>query len=155
MLEAWLKCHDAIWELWWPSLRELGAEAEREVGGSFPSIRATLGHMVWAEQTWQARLEGAPTPAAVPASVAEAEAVWRSVAQRRSAYLADADPKRLVAYEREGMRYENTVEEIVIHLITHAQFHRGQLASQYRLLGRKPPSWHYINCFRQARGFDG
>ncbi len=37
--------------------------------------------------------------------------------------------------------------ECLIHVTTHAHFHRGQLASQCRQLGIVPPSRHLLGGF--------
>jgi uncharacterized damage-inducible protein DinB len=37
--------------------------------------------------------------------------------------------------------------ECLIHVVSHAHFHRGQLVSQFRALGMQPPSRHLLGRF--------
>jgi len=143
--------NDWLWEQWWPALLELSPDqATQEVGGSFPSVLATTAHMVGAELAWQARLGGqSPRALPTPSSISQANERWLGLANERIQFLHSTDPKAFVEYKTlDGTAFSNTVEDIYIHVISHAHFHRGQLASQFRLLGLKPPSAHYIGFFR-------
>lgn len=153
-LQRLVKGHDWLWQQWWPALLELSCEqARKEVGGSFPNIYTTTLHMVGAEWAWQERLEG-NSPKALPGSewakdMRALKERWDEVAARRSKYLETADASARKPYRMiNDTPAENTVAEIHLHVISHAHFHRGQSASQFRLLGLKPPSAHYIGFFR-------
>ena len=143
--------HDWLWNQWWPALMELSPElANQHVGGSFPSVFATAAHMVASEMVWQARCEGNGAAAfpPVPENCIALKRDWENLAQRRRSWLEQADPRAKVSYNFSGGTASNTVSDIIMHLISHAHFHRGQLASQFRMLGLKPPSSHFIGFFR-------
>ncbi|AWR86662.1 DinB family protein [Meiothermus taiwanensis WR-220] len=106
--------------------------------------------MVWAEATWLERLLGCAvvqTPAS-PAPLEVLHELWQQVAAKRKSGLEAADPDARITYAYSGGTATNTVAEIVLHFTSHAHFHRGQLASQMRLLGLQPPSAHLIGFFR-------
>ncbi|GEM_PF-2102413 len=150
-LKRIVAAHDWLWNQWWPALRALPLEeSQRAVGGSFPSVSATVAHMVWAEATWLERLLGYAVVQA-PASPVDLEVVhelWQQLAAKRKSWLEAADPDARITYTYSGGTATNTVAEIVLHFTSHAHFHRGQLASQMRLLGLQPPSAHMIGFFR-------
>jgi uncharacterized damage-inducible protein DinB len=43
-----------------------------------------------------------------------------------------------------GNKYENTIREIITHVINHSTYHRGQIAMELRSLGVDPPQTDYI-----------
>lgn len=145
-----IDAHDWLWQQWWPALTGLSPDQARaEVGGSFPSLLATASHMVSAELTWQARCDGQhAAPPSAEEGIAALQPSWEALALRRQAWLEQHSPQTPVSYTHSGGHSTNSVEEIVLHLTSHAHFHRGQLATQFRLLGLKPPSVHFITFFR-------
>ncbi len=145
-LRQLVEMHEAIWDAWWPALLALEPEAARRaVGGSFPSVLATTAHMVSQEIAWQDRFEGRRSLGAAWADLAEVHRHWERLRARRAAWLEGADPAATVRYTNaRGEAFESTVGEIWFVLVTHAHFHRGQLATQFRLLGRTPPSAHFL-----------
>ncbi|MCX7783557.1 MAG: DinB family protein [Meiothermus sp.] len=150
-LKRIVDANDWLWEKWWPALQTLSPEqAHQEVGGSFPNVLATTAHMVGAEVVWLERLLGNPA-ASFPASPADLMGLyefWQRLASRRQDWLITADPEARITYNFTGGTATNSITEIVLHFTSHAHFHRGQLASQFRLLGLKPPSAHLIGFFR-------
>lgn len=144
-----IDAHDWLWRQWWPALLGLPPEqAHEEVGGSFPSVFATALHMVGSELTWQTRCDGHKTETPLPEDMATLYRDWEALALRRQGWLQEHSPQALVTYAYSGGTATNQVDEIVLHLTSHAHFHRGQLATQVRLLGLKPPSAHLITFFR-------
>lgn len=150
-LKRIVDANDWLWEKWWPTLLELSPEqTHQKVGGSFDSVFATAAHMVGAETVWLERLQGNPE-ATFPPTPAEMQGMhehWQQLAARRQEWLTKADPEAKITYRFTGGTASNSVAEVVLHFTSHAHFHRGQLASQLRLLDLKPPSVHYIGFFR-------
>lgn len=150
-LKRIVDANDWLWGKWWPALLELSPEqAHQEVGGSFASVFATAAHMVGAETVWLERLMGSPEAGflSIPMDMKGLYEGWQQLATRRQEWLTTADPETKIVYRFTGGTATNSVTEIVLHFTSHAHFHRGQLASQLRLLGHKPPSVHYIGFFR-------
>jgi uncharacterized damage-inducible protein DinB len=143
--------HEWIWKAWWTALAELSPEQfKQEVGGSFPSVFTTTAHMVGAEQVWQMRCEGqgmAVFPP-VPENMLRLKNDWDEISARRRVWLETAPLEVKVNYTFTGGTAANSISEVILHMTSHAHFHRGQLASQFRALGLKPPSVHMIGYFR-------
>lgn len=129
------------------SVRALPAEAyTRELGGGWPTLRATLVHLASATDAWAERLEGRDatrlqTVEEVP-TLADAEALL-SLAQRRLETILPAfTPDRL----REPFAWRNLQLEVrtaptwvvLRHVVNHASYHRGQVSSMVRRLGGTP-----------------
>lgn len=150
-----VESHDRIWAEWWPALLGLSLdEAVRPVGGSFPSVYATTLHMVGAEWAWQERMEGRDSSLSPSQWAPDLHALfgrYQDLVRRRLAFLERADLQVPLHYRStDGKLWKTTGEWALLHLLHHAAFHRGQLAAQFRLLGRTPPSLHLINLHREA-----
>lgn len=122
-------------------------ETLRQVGGSFPSIRDTLAHSAAADWVWLCRWTGeSPTgwPTWANGSVGEIREEWRRIHTQRNAFLhglSDADLDREIAFTRlNGESNQARLGFLMQHVVNHATYHRGQVASQMRLVGATPPS---------------
>lgn len=63
--------------------------------------------------------------------------------------LADADLERSVTYTNtKGVVYTNSVRQILVHVIHHSTYHRGQVAAEVRRTGGTPALTDYIAYFR-------
>ena len=153
-LRRLIDAHDAIWNGWWPVLNGLsGSDAQRAIASSFPSVHDTVRHMIVAEAFWQSRLDGGSfdTSANAARDVAGLEHAWRTVQARRSAWLATADPDAEVPFTLEsGFSGTAAVWECLIHLASHAHYHRGQVVTMFRQLGLQPPSFDVVTAFAQS-----
>jgi uncharacterized damage-inducible protein DinB len=143
-----IEAHDAVWEGWWPILTKLPrTAAHQRLPGSFSSVFATTKHLVEAETYWQSRLEAREQTSEPTAArtVAQLERAWRRLQTRRQAWLSTADPQGEVHFEAAGgSQAKVSAWECLIHVISHAHFHRGALATQLRHLRIHPPSLHLI-----------
>lgn len=145
-----VEVHDAMWDEWWLALAGLPrSKAHRRVGGSYPSLFLTARHMVDAETYWQDRLEGVDRPEAPLArSMADLQRAWTALRRRRSRWLAKGAAARRVTFVvDDGATASASAWECLLHVVTHAHFHRGQLASQCRILGVCPPERHLMGYF--------
>lgn len=50
----------------------------------------------------------------------------------------------------DGSKFDNTVEEILFHVINHSTYHRGQIATQLKQNGINPPVTDFIILNRLA-----
>lgn len=65
--------------------------------------------------------------------------------------LKDEDLSRVIVYKNtKGIQFENTIEDILIHLINHSTYHRAQIAMSFRKSGLTPPVTDYIVYRREA-----
>jgi uncharacterized damage-inducible protein DinB len=129
------------------------------VASSFPSVRGTLAHIVGAEWIWLRRWRGV-SPDSFPDWVAhpaldDVKARLAAVEQEREAFvagLADADLGRVISYRTlRGQACSDPLGNLVLHVVNHSTYHRGQVATQLRQLGITPPSTDLIVFLRQPR----
>jgi len=119
----------------------------RPLGGSFPSLRDTLVHLVGVEWLWLARWRGQspralPSPEEFPTLDAISER-WREVERDMRAFLAglnDAALEQVVTYvNTRGQTWTYVLWRMIMHLLLHQSYHRGQVTNQLRQLGTEPP----------------
>jgi uncharacterized damage-inducible protein DinB len=143
----------------WAHERSLDAAAElsteqynRDLGGSFPSLRATLEHLLTTEITWLSRWQGhslAEGPDYTEcADVSALRMRWRAYWNRQNRYfsaLTQEDLSQLVGIRtRTGIETVQPLSDTLLHVVNHATYHRGQIASQLRQLGGNPPNTDYF-----------
>jgi uncharacterized damage-inducible protein DinB len=149
----------------WANLRLLAAadsltpeELRRHIESSFSSVLATLAHALGAEWVWLERWKG-KSPTSLPDgstldSPAALRARWDEVWRDQQALLAglsDGDETRLLTYELfSGDSDTRPLGELMRHVVNHATYHRGQLATMLRQLGRVPPSTDYVRWLRET-----
>ena len=111
-----------------------------------------MNHIVAAELLWLSRMSR--KPALLP--------VWPDLSLEDCANRLD----RLSGELLESLNYEplsqpvtytnskgepwtSTVEDILVHLVIHSAYHRGQIASDLRAAGHEPVYTDYIHAVRQ------
>jgi len=106
-------------------------------------IQHILLHMVRAEAFWfEHVVSGKPRPKADPENFRDLDAilaVWRPQRDASMAWL-----ERLTEQDRADTRpfpwdqsQRVSIEDIVWHIVTHEQYHRGQVFTRLALLGRR------------------
>lgn len=138
------------------------AWANQEVLASFEragtppeSARKRLAHILGAEYLWYSRMTQAPSELAVWPDLTQQQCaehasgmpnLWRK-------YLASLDEQRLgevVNYKNtKGEPWTNTIEDILLHVVMHGAYHRGQIASDMRAAGYTPAYTDFIHAVRQ------
>jgi uncharacterized damage-inducible protein DinB len=127
-------------------LDEAGRAAPVE--SSFPSVIATLGHIVGAEWIWLSRWQGT-SPSASPGwlespKLEALRARLSRVEAERAGFLAGlagADLQRPVAYRTlDGTAHSTRLLDLLLHLVNHSTYHRGQLTTLLRQAGGAPPA---------------
>jgi uncharacterized damage-inducible protein DinB len=137
----------------WAHGRILGAagqltreQYERQMIGSFPSLRATLEHVLSVEVVWLSRWEGhslgeAPDFTGL-ADATALERMWNNFWHRQFTFLAalaDDDLTRpVVIRTRSGIETVQPLCETMLHVVNHGSYHRGQAVSLIRQLGGTP-----------------
>ena len=121
-----------------------------------PSARALaiLGHLAGSERTWLSRLTGRPSPLVVWPSLSrdQAAAELAADASEWRAYLGgNPDLKARLRYTNlKGEPSENSIEEVLTHVLMHSAYHRGQLAMLTRDGGDTPASTDFIFAARKG-----
>jgi uncharacterized damage-inducible protein DinB len=117
-----------------------------DIESSFRSVRDTLVHVYAAEVNWRLRLEGStPTSMVAPGAYGDAAALrvdWVEQEARLRAIVEAAGEGGLdeVYHYRTlaGDAMSSTLAQIVLHVVNHASYHRGQLTTLFRQLGATP-----------------
>lgn len=110
-----------------------------------------IEHIAWATELWLTRVQGVVSPpesalrgmglAALRARAEASGAAWLALARSSS----DADLARLVHYRNtKGLEFDNAVGDIMTHVVNHATYHRGQIASDLKGLRPEPVATDFI-----------
>jgi uncharacterized damage-inducible protein DinB len=118
--------------------------------------RKLLGHIVGTERLWLSRIEGTKTPAVWPdLSLAECGAGIEEMRGRWARFLEAATPEslsRAIEYTNsKGERWTNRAAEILMHVVLHGSYHRGQIALDLRGAGFEPAYTDYIEAARRGK----
>ena len=132
------------------SLRAAAAPPEKS--------RRRLAHLVGAGRLWLARLEGSagPPPAVWPdLSLDQAAAGIEELAKRWQAFVAGLDEAagaRTISYvNSKGEPWSSAVADVLMHVVMHGGYHRGQIAADLREAGFVPAYTDYIEAVRRNR----
>ena len=125
-------------------LRSLSDEQlDMEMKSSFPTIRATVNHMWGAEDIWLQRLGQQQKPEwkanNYKGSISEASIVWEAASNGLAAFAAALPEERLAetieVITMKGDRKHDRINDILLHVVNHASYHRGQLVTMLRQAG--------------------
>lgn len=116
-----------------------------------------IEHITWAAELWLTRVQGVASPPestlrgiglqALRLRSATSGAAWLAIARSSS----DANLARLVRYRNtKGLEFNNTVGDIITHVVNHATYHRGQLATDLKGLRPEPVPTDFIVFARET-----
>ena len=139
----------------WCNKRVLNALTSQEVHDE--KLLSLVGHIVAAQYLWLYRIKGLP-----PAPVK----LWGEYTLTQLIDMADEIGKEWLGFieqtdnfNREltytnytGDPYINNVEMIMIHLVNHSSYHRGQIAMLLRQKGFEPVNTDFITYDRVITG---
>ena len=78
---------------------------------------------------------------------AELTVLWKNYLAGKS----EADLAKPVSYQNsKGETWSNRKDDILMHLITHSAYHRGQVAAAVRASGSTPAYTDFIHSIRQS-----
>ncbi|HEX6307687.1 MAG TPA: DinB family protein [Longimicrobiales bacterium] len=115
----------------------------RDLGSSYPSIAATLAHILGAEWVWLSRWNGI-SPTALPAdwelgTLEDLGRRWQAVEAEQTRFIDALDDPRLAApitYRNfAGDTFRVPLATLLRHLVNHSTYHRGQVTTMLRQLG--------------------
>ena len=134
---------------------ELSTEdLERDLRGSFSSIKGTLRHLLWGERAWlQFWNEGTFAPDLSPADLPDLPSIvaeWARLEKAQDAFVRELDEEKLRAprqVEKDGYG----LGELLQHCLNHSTHHRGQVVLMLRQLGRTPPGTGFRQFLTASR----
>lgn len=115
-----------------------------------------MAHVLTAEKIWLLRLQGKDTVGVDKSpklTVTECEAVAKENHQELMEVVrgrGDSDLEGKVNYRNlSGKEFDSSVKDIVLHVIFHGNYHRGQIARALRAEGAEPVNTDYITFTRE------
>ena len=123
-----------------------------EVRSSFPSLRDTVAHIIAEDGIWLRRCMGEnplSTPAwaqnASPSVLAKA---FAEVQQDRVVFFAGLTDARLAEHvdfvSLEGQPRRQRIADMLVHIVNHSTYHRGQATTLLRQAGVVPPETDFV-----------
>ena len=143
------------------SLRALPeADFVREMGGGWPSVRATFVHIAGATDAWAERFAGKdvvvlPKESDLP-RLEDAVQVLKRAEEKHRAHLSTLTREKLdtpFSWKNLSGEVKTAPLGIVLrHVVNHQTYHRGQIASMLRRLGGQPLSTDMVRWGIEVHG---
>jgi uncharacterized damage-inducible protein DinB len=130
----------------------------KDHGVSFKSIFGTLVHMYQADSTWFGRIFGNPdsqtTSYPPKPDLAGLTSDWFPLLDRAAnwgAMLTEPEWNNVISYkDSKGNAHQTPILPIIMQVVNHGSYHRGQVSSLLRQTGATPPNTDIINFYRHA-----
>ena len=126
----------------------------KELIGSFPTIRATLLHLWFAETGWLSRLNGNAWEAKKVTEFVgtnhELFKEWQNTSEEFKDFTSKVDLEKEIQFEHKGEKFSIPSREIIQTVLNHGSYHRGQVVMMMRQLGiTKITQTDYIEWVRE------
>lgn len=111
------------------------------------STKSLFSHILNAQSIWNGRMEANKEKVDVWKILNDEKLVEiENENYRKSLELLDSkDLNEEINYQNsKGEQYRNSVQEILIHIVNHSTYHRGQIAVEFRQKGIEPVVSDYI-----------
>ncbi|MCX6629455.1 MAG: DinB family protein [Candidatus Solibacter sp.] len=126
----------------------------RPLGNSFPSLRDTLTHLLAVEWIWLERWRGrAPRVLLSPEEFPTLSALsqrWRTVEHEMREHVAGLSEEAIewpmTCVSTRGQPWTYTLWRMILHLLNHQSYHRGQVTALLRQLGEQPPKVDFLDA---------
>jgi len=128
----------------------------RGMGAPPPRSLKVLAHIVAAEQLWLDRLKRQPQsmPVWPELTLDQTEDAQDALVQRWAEYFGGLTPAALhkpVGYTNsKGEKWSSRAQDVLLHVVMHSGYHRGQIASEVRASGHVPAYTDFIHAVRQG-----
>lgn len=114
---------------------------------------AVLAHIAGCQWLWLDRLRNGPQRAAVwpDWDLDRCAEELRRLYHEWKSELAIADLHAVIDYtSSKGERWSSSAEDVLMHVVLHGAYHRGQIAIIVRQGGETPAYTDYIHCIREG-----
>nr|WP_294895770.1 DinB family protein [uncultured Pedobacter sp.] len=106
-----------------------------------------FGHLLSAHHIWNCRILGEPTAFEVWQTHLAEDYInlEQTNFETTTSILAKENLSKIILYKNSrGDAFENTVRDILFHIINHSTYHRAQIATELKNAGITPPSSDWI-----------
>ena len=121
---------------------------EKNFGGSFGSMKATLVHVLESDWLWLNRWKGIPlsnVPDWQADTAGAITATWSPIQDEMAEICRQrADATNVEFLTRKGVPYVMRLGDVITHISHHGSYHRGQLANMIRQAGLNPVGTDYF-----------
>jgi uncharacterized damage-inducible protein DinB len=135
--------------------REVAKALQAAVPPPARSLRL-MAHVVGAEWLWRSRILPESKRMAVwpQLTAREIQHEAEELRQAWDVYLGKLTPDRLTqtaSYTNsKGEHFSNQLDDILMHVVVHSAYHRGQVAADMRASGLEPAYTDFIHAVRQG-----
>ena len=128
------------------------ADFTLKLGGSFPSVRDTLVHIMGAEWIWLRRWKGVSPRAFVEVTeftkLDDVKAKWSEIEAEQMDFVdrvTEDALKGIISYTNlKNQNFEYPLGRLMQHLVNHSSYHRGQITNFLRQLGAQPAATDFL-----------
>ena len=123
--------------------------------GAGPKSVKFMAHVLAAGQLWLDRLDGVDQKVVVwpEPSIDQCEAKVAELGTRWQEFLKKTGERglaRIINYKNsKGEAWSSRTDDVLLHVIMHGAYHRGQIASDARAAGFMPAYTDFIHAVRQ------
>jgi uncharacterized damage-inducible protein DinB len=113
-----------------------------------------MAHLLAAQQTWLKRCTAQPAPTTPLWPQWPADEFISIIDENHNAiiaYLETLQPQdfdKIIAYKNSVGQFENTLSDILAHLVNHGTHHRAQIGQHLKMAGAELPASDYILYIR-------
>lgn len=123
----------------------------QHTGGSFPSIKATMRHLLEADWRWLHRWKG-HAKVAIPDHWQTEDAIsliqlWLPVQQEMKSAILEWPSlglEQVAIITQNNLSLNMSLADSVFHTVNHGSYHRGQLINMLRMLGQEAVQTDYL-----------
>lgn len=134
-----------------------GLDAEtlqQHTGGTLGNVDMLFRHTQWAEEIWLLRVRGSDEtpPLDTNLDIAQVAQKWLELNKSWETVVLEGKPETIVYHNTRGERFENSLVELVAHLVDHATYHCAQMITEVKAMGKPVVNvgyMHYCRAFKQ------
>ena len=139
----------------WADARLLNAA--RAASGDCAPVLRELAHVRAAQEIWLSRIEGRAATLPVWPTLgcdelaAASTAIDGALRTLLASLTADALDREVVYKTSTGVTYRTTLGDILLHALTHGQYHRGKANAALRQIGADAANVDFITWVREMQ----
>jgi len=129
----------------------------KSVPSGAEKARKMFSHVIGGQRVWLSRFENPAPPSAQPwpeLTLEECASAIEDLRRQWEERLDKLTPEKLageLTYKTtKGIEYRTPVSGILMHLVLHSAYHRGQVAAAVREAGGKPAATDYAVYLREV-----